>query len=77
MTHLAHRLGISWPVLKASVQYLRGLRVRKMAQFFLVFERVDPFFVCFKWPGIYRSKEEAFLAVGKQMKLVYDLRHPV
>ena len=77
MTHLSHRLGISWPVLKASVHYLHKLRVQPMAQFFVIFEKVNPHVVYFKWPLVFNSREEAFLEIGKQLRIVYDLDHPV
>jgi hypothetical protein len=76
MTHLTHRLGISWPVLKASLSCLRSLRVRQIRQFFVIFERADPYFVYFKWPGVFRSKDEAFLEVGKYLQIVYEAGHP-
>jgi hypothetical protein len=74
MTKLSSRLGISWQILKASVPYLRSLRVRPMRQFFVIFERADPYFVYFKWPGVFRSKDEAFLEVGKHLATVYAIK---
>jgi len=74
MTKLSSRLGIPWAILKFSAPYLRSLRVRPMRRFFVIFERADPYFVYFKWPGVFYSKEQAFLEVGKHLATVYAIK---